>query len=175
MRKRRNRVCLIFLPVLLFVAFGPALASQEVIYKDTRPMKKVFEDEKDTDKQEDEQGLDKGFVYNPTGKTDPFKSFIAIREEKEAKKDKKPKTYLETLELSQLALTVIVVSKSGKWAMVRDSKGIGHVIKEGTAIGTNGGVVYKILKGEVVVREEYKDFRGKMQFRDISKKSPSLR
>lgn len=170
MRKRkRNRVCLIFLPVLLLVAFGPALASQEVIYKDTRPMKKVFEDAKDT------EALDKGFVYDPTGKTDPFKSFIAIREEKKAEKDKKPKTYLETLELSQLALTVIVVSKSGKWAMVRDSKGVGHVIKEGTAIGTNGGVVYKIQEGEVVVREEYKDFRGKMQFRDISKKSSSLR
>ena len=72
-------------------------------------------------------------------------------------------------------LVVIVISPKGKWAMVKDSKGLGHVIKEGTAIGTNGGVVYKIKEGEVIVREEYKDFRGRKQYRDIAKKSPSLR
>ena len=106
------------------------------------------------------------YIYNPTGKTDPFKSFIATREEKEKAKTK---TYLETLELSQLNVVVIVISPRNKWAMVQDSKGVGHVIKEGTLIGTNSGVVYKITQGEVIIREEYKDFRGQTQYREISK------
>jgi Tfp pilus assembly protein PilP len=108
------------------------------------------------------------YIYDPTNKTDPFKSFLATREEQARTK---AKTYLETLELSQLDLTVTVVSPKGKWAMVKDSKGGGHVIKEGTPIGTNNGVVYKISQGEVVIREEYKDFRGQTQYRDITKKA----
>jgi type IV pilus assembly protein PilP len=106
------------------------------------------------------------YLYDPTGKTDPFKSFISTREEKEKER---AKTYLETLELSQLNVVVIVISPKNRWAMVQDSKGVGHVIKEGTLIGTNNGVVYKITQGEVIIREEYKDFRGQTQYREISK------
>jgi len=106
------------------------------------------------------------FIYDPTNKTDPFKSFIATRAEKEKER---AKTYLETLELSQLNVVVIVVSSRNRWAMVQDSKGVGHVIKEGTLIGTNSGVVYKISQDEIIVREEYKDFRGQTQYREISK------
>ena len=115
------------------------------------------------------------YIYDPTGKTDPFSSFIAKREKIEKKKKRKPRTYLETLDLSQLKLSVIVVSPKGKWAMVRDSKGLGHVIKEGTGIGTNGGVVHEIRAGKVIIREEYKDFRGEVQHKDIVKKTPSTK
>ena len=125
-----------------------------------------------SDEAKEDEAVDKGYVYNPTGKTDPFLSFIAIAEERE---EDKPKTYLETLELSQLDLAVIVIGPKEKWAMVTDSKDVGHVIKEGTLIGTNGGVVYKILEGEVIIREEYRDFRGNQQYREISKKSPSTK
>jgi len=110
------------------------------------------------------------YLYDPTNKTDPFKSFLATREEQARTK---AKTYLETLELSQLDLIVTVISPKGRWAMVKDSKGMGHVIKEGTPIGTNNGVVYKISQGEVVIREEYKNFRGQMQYRDITKTAQS--
>jgi Tfp pilus assembly protein PilP len=110
------------------------------------------------------------FVYDPTKRTDPFQSFIAAREEKE---EKKPKTYLETLELSQLDLVLIAIGPKERWAIVKDSKDVGHVIKEGTRIGTNGGVVYKIKEGEVVIREEYRDFRGQTQYREITKETAS--
>jgi type IV pilus assembly protein PilP len=151
---------------------------ENVVYKDPRPIKDVaLETPKGTEQKiEEKQGNeDESYIYNPTGKTDPFKSFIAIREEQEEKEKRKPKTYLETLELSQLDLVMIAISPKGRWAMVRDSKGLGHVIKEGTAVGTNGGVVFKIEHGEVIVREEYMDFRGQKRFRDITKKTPSLR
>lgn len=171
-KRKHNLSLLSVLLFIVFVFFDLVMASQEVIYKDTRPLKKIF----DTDKKPSAvEKIDKGFIYDPTGKTDPFKSFIAVREEVEEKKKSKPRTYLETLDLSQLDLMVIVIGQKGKWAMVRDSKGLGHIIKEGTAIGTRGGVVHKILQGEVIVREVYKDFRGREQFKDIAKKTPSLR
>lgn len=118
-------------------------------------------------------GKDVNYIYDPTGKTDPFKSFIATQQEKAEKKREKPRTELETLELSQLTLSVIVIGEKGKWAMVRDSKDKGHIIKRGTPIGTNGGVVYRIIPGEVIIREEFVDFKGKKQFKDVSKKTLS--
>jgi type IV pilus assembly protein PilP len=151
------------------------VASQELIYKDPRPLKKVFAVQPGVAKVEAETKKDKGYLYDPTGKTDPFYSFIAKREKIAKKEKKKPLTYLETLDLSQLSLSVIVVSPRGKWAMVRDSKGLGHVIKEGTGIGTNGGVVHEIKAGEVIIREEFKNFRGEIQHKDIVKKTPSTK
>lgn len=110
------------------------------------------------------------YIYDPTDKTDPFRSFITAREEKEKEKEK---TYLETLELSTLDIVVIVISPKAKWAMVKDSKGVGHVIKEGTPIGTKNGVVYKISEGQIIIREEYTDYRGQNQYREIVKTSQS--
>jgi len=55
--------------------------------------------------------------------------------------------------------------------MVRDSKGIGHVIRKGTSIGLNEGVVYEIKEKELIVREKRKDFRtGQVKDKDTAKK-----
>ena len=97
------------------------------------------------------------------------------KEELKKKKNEKERTYLETLELSQLSLIVIAISEKDKWAMVKDSKDDGHIIKVGTPIGTNGGVVYKIQPGEVIIREEYTNYKGEKQFREIVKVPPSER
>ena len=162
--------------VVLWVSL--AVAAPEVVYKDSRPMKKVFESqqkEAGTAAPSAEQEKETRLAYDPTGKTDPFKSFLAEQELKEEKKEaRRPKTYLETLDLSQLELIAIVVGPKGNWGMVRDSKGVGHVIQKGTAIGTNGGVVHGITEKEVTIREEYKDFKGTVQYKDIAKRLPSL-
>ncbi len=162
------RCSLFFISILILLPLDLGISAQQEV-KDKKPADEVLETGNTTPPEE----KDKGYLYDPTGKTDPFKSFIAVREEKEAEEKKKPKTYLETLELSQLDVIIIVISPEGKWAMVKDSKGVGHVIKEGTPIGTNNGVVYRISPGEVVIREEYRDFRGRTQFREIEKKTPS--
>lgn len=174
-KKGRDSLLLVF--VFVFFAFDMALASQDVIYKEARPPKKIFKEDKEVEKPNalGEKRKQVSYIYDPTGKTDPFKSFIAIQEEMEEKKKRKPRTYLETVDLSQLELSVIVTSTKGNWAMVRDSKGLGHVIKRGTFIGTNGGIVYEITDKAVVIREEYRDFRGRKKFKDIPKKLPSLR
>ena len=174
-RQKRNDF-LTFLLTLIFIPYGYAYAVEDVVYKEARPLKKIFA----TQNSKDETGTgqlqkdEADFIYNPNGKTDPFKSFIAEQEEVAEKRKRKPRTYLETLDLSQLELIAIIVGSKGNWAMVRDSKGMGHVIEKGTAIGTNGGVVQSITDKQITIREEYKDFRGNLSIKDIAKKMPSL-
>ena len=154
--------------ITFLLGFFTASIAQPVVFKGPRQAKKppVF------------GAMDKGgiqdettYVYNPKGKPDPFSSFIARQEAFEKKRKKrKPRTYLETLELSQLELIAIIIGPKGNWAMVRDSKGVGHVIKKGTAIGTNGGIVYKILPDKVIIKEKHMDFRGKQFTKLIVKK-----
>ena len=175
-RKRRSRFFFIFL--IFFLNCHLALAAEALLYKEPRPMKDIFETEKKTGKIGESEFIIDGkkvsYFYDPTNKTDPFKSFIAKMEAVEDKKKQKPRTYLETLDLSQLALIAIIVGPKGSWAMVREAKGTGHIIKEGTAIGTNGGIVHEINDRAVIIREEYKDFRGQVKHRDIAKKVPAL-
>ena len=176
MRRRKSKggyiLCICLLIGLLW---GAASAAESPVYKEARPLKKLFENQKGTAEATGSPGVEtKTYFYDPTGKTDPFKSFIAEQEEMKEKVERKPKTYLETLDLSQLELIAIIIGPKDRWAMVRDSKGLGHVIRRGTAIGTNGGVVHEIKEGEVTIREEYKDFRGREKYRDVAKKVPSL-
>jgi len=110
-------------------------------------------------------------VKKPGEKTDPFKSFLSLQEEANQKKKKKrPRTYLETLDLSQLDLIATIIDRRGNWAMVRDAKGVGHVIRKGTRIGTSEGVVREIREGAVVIREKHADFMGKVTTKDVVKK-----
>ena len=115
------------------------------------------------------------YSYDPTNKVDPFKSFITIREELEEKEAReKPRTYLETLDLSQLTISAIIMAGAEHWALVRDSKGDGHVIKVGTPIGSRGGRVTEILEDKVVVRESFRDIRGRELSRERILKLPVL-
>ncbi len=182
-RKRRNRRLARYCSPVLFLSVMYSLccvaevcASQELSYKGPKGQKVLLTDDTDKDTLvQPEKGLSEGYVYDPTGKTDPFKSFIAEQESVEEKKKRKPKTYLETLDLSQLDLIAIIISQKGNWAMVRDSKGIGHVIRKGTPIGVNEGVVYEIKEKELIVREKRKDFRtGQVTDKDVAKKLRSL-
>ncbi len=172
-KKRRSRFFFIFL--IFFLNGHLALAAEALLYKAPRPMKEIFETQKKTgEKAIIIDGKKVTYFYDPTNKTDPFRSFIAKMEEVGEKKRQKPRTYLETLELSQLALIAIIVGPKGNWAMVREAKGTGHVIREGTAIGTKGGIVHEINDRAVIIREEYKDFKGQVKYRDIAKRVPAL-
>jgi type IV pilus assembly protein PilP len=132
---------------------------------------KAIEAKPEPDKKKEETS----FSYDPTNKPDPFKSFITVREELEEKEEReKPKTYLETLDISQLVISAIVLTNSENWALVRDSKGDGHVIKVGTPIGRSGGRVTEIHEDKVVVKESYKDFRGREIVRERLMKLPEL-
>jgi type IV pilus assembly protein PilP len=156
-----------------FLASGADASQEEGVYKSTLPPKPA-ELQPPAATATSSTGEAQAYAYDPAGKTDPFKSFILEQEEMAEKVQRKPRTYLETLDLSQLELIAIITGPQGNYAMVRDSKGVGHVIVKGTAVGNNGGVVDKITDREVLIREEYLDFRGTTQFKDVSKKLPSL-
>jgi len=70
---------------------------------------------------------------------------------------KMPKTELQEMHIGQLILTAIVQGKNKAWAMVRNERGRGFVLKKGTHIGKNGGVVSKIVLAgkKVSIREPY--------------------
>ena len=161
---KRSKDHFIFLFLLFLLPVFWVQAADGIVYKEPRPLKggPVVES----------KAAPMGaYIYDPTGKTDPFKSFIS--EEAPPNPGKINETILETLDLSQLELIAIMVGPKGNWAMVRDSKGVGHVIKKGIKIGTKGGVVDKITEHEVIIREEFKDFRGNKQYKETVKKTPS--
>jgi len=170
---------LVLFIVLLFFPIDGVPAAEDVVYKGARKLKVISEAAKTGGDNSEVKfvigGKQVDYAYNPEGKTDPFKSFIALMEEMDEKKRRKPKTYLETLDLSQLELIAVIVGRKGNWAMVREAKGTGHVIRRGTAIGTKGGTVHKISDREVTIREEYKDFRGRTRFNEVKKKVPALK
>lgn len=176
MPRSPQKIRFFFFALFILIPLFSAQAAQDVVLKEARPLKKSVDavNEKGLADEEGAQGQGMVFLYDPTGKTDPFKPFLAEPEEVGEKKKRKPKTYLETVELSQLELTAIIVGPKGNWAMVRDSKGTGHVIKKGVSIGTKGGAVHKITDKKVVIREEYTDYKGKTQYKEIDKKVPAL-
>lgn len=186
-QKRANSIILVLLFSIAAIPIFPGSAAAEVskkaiikIPKDketiTEPSRKPIEEEikveaVEGEAKKDEEKVD--YSYDPTNKVDPFKSFIVVKKELEEKEKEKPKTYLETLDISQVTLSAIVLGDKENWALVRDSKGDGHVIKVGTAIGTRGGRVIKILEKEVVVREYYTDMRDREKIpKDISIRLP---
>jgi len=99
-------------------------------------------------------------LYNPEGKIDPFAPlFEEKREKKVVAKEKLirerriPLTPLEKIALGQLKLVAIVRAPSGNKALVQEASGKGYIIKKGTFIGINSGVVDQILKDMVIVDE----------------------
>jgi len=185
--RKRNRIGLLiligFAAIPFLLGITAAQVKEKVTVKIPKERKKLYkpsikptEEKTKVDRIETRDEKDKepaAYSYDPANKVDPFKSFIIVRRELE-EKERKPRTYLETLEISQLTLSAIVLTDTGNWALVRDSKGDGHTIKLGTPIGRRGGKVIKILDKEVLVRESYKDIRGREKIRDISMRLPSL-
>jgi Tfp pilus assembly protein PilP len=114
--------------------------------------------------------------YDPTGKTDPFEPLVKetpkINSESAAYADTDPSgtTALEKIDLSQLKLTGIILAASGNKALVREASGRGHVISEGSPIGTHRGRVAGVLKDKVIVKEKMKDLRGRLFFKETELK-----
>lgn len=87
---------------------------------------------------------------------------------------KEPKTELQKLGLSQLTLTAIVKAGDGAWAMVRDESGRGFVLKKGTHIGTNGGVVSRIAITEkkIIIKEPYLEKGLHIKYKPVEMELP---
>ena len=100
-----------------------------------------------------------GYVYNPIGKRDPFRSFLSFGTRSE---DTTPRTPLQKYEIDQYELVGIIWGVDRPRALVEDPEGIGHVMEIGTYIGRNWGKVTQITAGEVVITEEYQTLDGEL-------------
>lgn len=106
------------------------------------------------------------YSYNPFGKRDPFRSYLADNKGgQEASKDP-----LLNYDLAKFSLTGIIWGVANPKAIVKDGSGAGHIISRGTRIGRNRGSVVRILKDEVVVSEEFRDPLGKLLVSEYSMK-----
>lgn len=109
------------------------------------------------------ENKDAVYSYHAQGRRDPFKSLLyGIKEKKKA-----GLTPLQQRSLSELRVIGIVWGANGYIAMIETPDGKGFVVKEGTLIGTEGGLVKKITNNSVIIDETYVDYYGKK----VSKKT----
>ncbi len=104
------------------------------------------------------------YHYDPTGKRDPFRSFVIERAKEEHSAERGP---LEQFDLSQLNLVAVVWNTAKPRALVTDPSGRGYIVAEGTPIGKNDGHITKIEDSGIVVKETYVDYLGERTEKDI--------
>lgn len=109
------------------------------------------------------------YVYDPTGKRDPFKSFMDTQKKV---RPSAPATVLQSYDLNTLRLVGIMMLPGKKVAIIEDPTGRGYHVKVGTPLGMNDGVVVDILNDEVVVEEKYMDATAQTKARKVSIKIP---
>jgi type IV pilus assembly protein PilP len=101
------------------------------------------------------------YRYDPVGKRDPFSSPFNLADVRPSTVD--PQTPLQRFELGQLTLKGVILNSQEPKALIEDSKGLGYVVRQGTLIGSQGGVVKTIEPQRIVVEEYEIDFYGKRQ------------
>ena len=106
------------------------------------------------------------FTYNPIGKRDPFRSFLAFASDNSII-DNIPRTPLQRYDIEQYTLTGIISGIDRPRALVEDPTGIGHVMELGDYIGTNWGKVTSIDGDTVTITEEYKTIEDELVTRPI--------
>jgi type IV pilus assembly protein PilP len=101
------------------------------------------------------------YVYNPIGKRDPFRAFLAGGG-RGGGDDETPRTPLQRYEIDEYRLVGIIWGIDRPRALVEDPDHVGHVMEIGTYIGKNWGKVTQITSSEVVVTEEYQTMDGEL-------------
>jgi Tfp pilus assembly protein PilP len=161
----------VFLLFVLQVAgCGGGTNPPTIAKKERQPSveKKKADPAKAPGQKEPEQKAVKEYVYDPSGKPDPFKPFIQLASTRESSR-RAPLTPLQKYEIGQLKLVAIITAPEGNSiALVEDSAGKGYFLKKGTWVGSNDGKVTKILKDQVIIEETYQDIFGKNKTNEIS-------
>lgn len=119
----------------------------------------------------DEQGKSVATrIYDPKNRLNPFLPLFRPDQDKTdlvpsgktKRKKRLPQTPLERISLEQLQLRAIIRASSGNRALVEDNSGKGYIIKNGTYIGLNSGIVTQISAESVIVEEEIENLMGEL-------------
>lgn len=161
-----KKIFILLLPVVLFYGCAEEPAPVPAAKKVTAAKKKVVTPPKkklaELEKEEAKKYIPP-YVYDPSGKTDPFFPFLAevAIESESVEEDVVPLTELEKFDLRQFkVVAVMVVGNNKKVAMLEDPKGVGHQVGLGMLIGENKGRVINIENGVVYVEEKSLDIMG---------------
>ena len=106
------------------------------------------------------------YEYTLEGRPDPFTPFITKKaatpklDPNEIIDTQRELTGMQLFEPGQLKLVAVMISDSGKMAMVEDVTGKGYILKEGNLIGRRG-VVTTIDRQGVLITETARTRAGK--------------
>ena len=101
--------------------------------------------------------------YDPSGR-DPFRPPRAGTPHAAAE----PRTPLQRYEIGQLRLVAVIYEAREPRAVVEDDQGLGYIVKVGTPIGPNGGLVRAIERGRVTITEDAVDFYGETRVNEVT-------
>ena len=104
------------------------------------------------------------YHYDPTDKTDPFKSYIRREVTLESEANQSP---LERFDLSQLIVMGIIWGVDEPRALIKDPTGKGYIVRAGTPIGKNKGRILRIEDNKVVVKETYLDHLDRATTKEV--------
>jgi len=109
------------------------------------------------------------YSYQVRGRRDPFQPY---RHNKRPRADSRGP--LMAYELEQLSVVAVVWNTGNARALVSDPRGDTHVVRKGTSIGKNDGVVIHIGDNMVLVKETYIDFAGELTTNDVELRIRSI-
>jgi type IV pilus assembly protein PilP len=176
-RMDRKKGCKVYVIILLSIVMGVGVAGcdqlplgkKEAAQKATAkpPPQPAPQQTTASPSATPQQQVARDYVYDPTGKRDPFQPFIAAQTPVKPVGEDIPVTPLQKYDLSQLKLVAIIVGTGEGSAMVEDSEGKGYIIKKGVYVGSNFGKVKTVLKDRVIIEERYKDYTGQVREKEI--------
>lgn len=103
------------------------------------------------------------FVYDPSGKRDPFRSFD-FSDEKKNLENKPP---LERYDYGDLKLSAILLNTGEPKAIIEDGTGKGHTVKVGSVLGLYGGKIVKIETERILILESTIEFTGESSSKTV--------
>ena len=120
------------------------------------PIKPVDEDDQVPE-------LSKDYRYDPSGKPDPFRSYIRQLVDVEEELT----SPLQRFDLSQLLVTGILWNSDDPRALIQDPSGKGYIVQTDAAIGKNRGRIVGIEDNRIIIKETYVDFQDQATTKEV--------
>jgi Tfp pilus assembly protein PilP len=110
------------------------------------------------------ESVQKSGAYEYTGldRRDPFAPLVSKRE----RGREKGVSPLESYEITEMKIIAILWDKKKYFAVVSLPDGKSYNVTDGVKAGSHGGIISKITKDTVVIRERIRDASGVMSPRD---------
>jgi Tfp pilus assembly protein PilP len=112
--------------------------------------------------QEEEKKLE----YQVIGVRDPFQPFAGINPGEKGQGGDKGPDALQRISISEVYVVGVILSKQNR-ALIQDSSGMGYIITEGTLLGENNGIVTKVAKEGITIKQHFKDYMGRITTREV--------